>query len=124
MFKPVKGAALDQFDEETQEMYKKRDNDPRLSFALTCIPRRGRHNLPVIVDTDNQYMKEKEASARNFKWKFLGGYAFFSKYIYFYVEVLIILLYCSFRLIPIHQSILSIWYHPQKSSTNHSIEIG
>ena len=51
MFKPVTGSDLSSFDSETQELYKKRENDPRLSYALAVIPRRTRHNLPVVVNS-------------------------------------------------------------------------
>ena len=57
MFKPVQGADLDKFDAETRELYSKKANDPRLSMVLSVIPRPNRHNLPVIVDSENnKYM--------------------------------------------------------------------
>ena len=52
-FKPVTGDALNNFDAETIELYKRRINDPRLSYVLTTIPRRERNNIPVVVDTEN-----------------------------------------------------------------------
>ena len=51
MFKPVTGEALNDFDDETKELYSKKTHDPRLSYVLAAMPRRNRHNLPVIVDT-------------------------------------------------------------------------
>ena len=48
---------LDKFDAETRELYSKKANDPRLSMVLSVIPRPNRHNLPVIVDSENnKYM--------------------------------------------------------------------
>ena len=62
MFKPVSGADLDKFDQETRDLYSKQTNDPRLSMVLSVVPRPNRHNLPVIVDSENnQYMKDLEA---------------------------------------------------------------
>ena len=62
MFKPVQGADLDKFDQETRDLYAKQTHDPRLSMVLSVIPRPNRHNLPVIVDSENnQYMKDLEA---------------------------------------------------------------
>ena len=55
-FKPVTGDALNAFDKETIELFTKRDHDPRLSYLLTSIPRRERHDLPVIVDGENTLM--------------------------------------------------------------------
>ena len=67
MFKQVKGDALNNFDEETIELYKKRQNDPRLSYVYAVIPRPERNNLPVIVDgTNNSYLQEAEKSSSNF----------------------------------------------------------
>ena len=57
MFKPVSGADLSQFDDETRELYSKRSTDPRLSYVLSVVPRPNRMNLPVIVDGENnQYI--------------------------------------------------------------------
>ena len=79
MFKPVTGEALNEFDEETRELYSKKTHDPRLSYVLSVIPRKNRYNLPVIVDTDNnQYMHELEASNKWFKWQYIGLCGFFT----------------------------------------------
>ena len=58
MFKPVTGKALDAFDEETQELYKKRDNDPRVSYILALAKRPERNHLPVVISNpqDNEYL--------------------------------------------------------------------
>ena len=53
MFKPVSGAALNDFDEETKDLFMKRQSNPRMSYALSVIPRPNRLNLPVIIDTEN-----------------------------------------------------------------------
>ena len=59
MFKPVTDTSG--YDAETVELYKKRDNDPRLSYVLAAIPRRERHNLPVVVDAENnEYLQKLE----------------------------------------------------------------
>ena len=55
-FKPVSGDQLSRFDAETIDLYRKRENDPRLSFVLATIPRRNRHNMPVEVDASNPYL--------------------------------------------------------------------
>ena len=52
-FTPVRGADLDQYDDETRSLYSIRTHDPRLSYALAIVPRRNRHNLPVVVDQEN-----------------------------------------------------------------------
>ena len=56
MFKPVRGADLDNFDEETKSLYARRENDPRLSYVLSTIVRKNRHSLPVVVDENNEYI--------------------------------------------------------------------
>ena len=53
MFKPVTGAELAAFDEETRELYAKRPQDKRISHMLTVIPRKQRNHLPVIIDAEN-----------------------------------------------------------------------
>ena len=79
MFKPVTGEALNDFDDETKELYSKKTHDPRLSYVLSVMPRRNRHNLPVIVDTDNnQYIQDLETSVNRFKWWYLGTLSFFT----------------------------------------------
>ena len=42
------------------------------------MPRRERHNLPVLVDTDdNSYMQTLQKEKDNFQYKFFGLWAFF-----------------------------------------------
>ena len=80
MFKPVSGEALNEFDDETRALFSKKQNDPRMSYVLSVIPRPNRHNLPVVVDTENnQYMKELESGQKWFKYQYLIGAAYFSK---------------------------------------------
>ena len=57
-FKIVQGDALKDFDAETRALFAKRENDERLSYVLAAVPRRERHNLPVMVDENNSYMKD------------------------------------------------------------------
>ena len=52
-FTPISGSDLNQFDDETRSLYSLRTHDPRLSYTLAIIPRRNRHNLPVVVDQEN-----------------------------------------------------------------------
>ena len=49
MFKPVTGAALEAFDEETRSLYSKRKNDYRESAALALMKRPERNHLPVVI---------------------------------------------------------------------------
>ena len=57
MFKAVTGADLQNYDSETRDLYAKRHNDPRLSYVLSVVPRRQRHNFPVYVaDENNEYL--------------------------------------------------------------------
>ena len=53
MFQPVSGKALDAFDAETINLYRKRVSDPRTDYVLSIAPRQHRHNLPVVADTTN-----------------------------------------------------------------------
>ena len=81
MFKQVKGEALQNYDEETIELYKKRENDPRLSYVLSVVARPARNNLPVIVDgKNNSYLKEMEKANKNFVYNYFALFAFFGKY--------------------------------------------
>ena len=62
MFKPVAGEALNNFDEETRDLYSIKTHDPRVSYILSVVPRKQRFNLPVIVDSkNNQYLQDMEA---------------------------------------------------------------
>lgn len=79
MFTPVRD--LSGFDEETIDLYKKRVNDPRTSYLLSTVPRRNRHNLPVVCDTaNNTYLQKLEAEHRNFGWYTMGLAVWFSKF--------------------------------------------
>ena len=59
-------------------MYSVRTHDPRLSYALATIPRRSRHNLPVVVDQSNPMIIQLQAERDNLKWRLLGGSTLFS----------------------------------------------
>ena len=81
MFKAVKGDALQNYDQETIELYKKRENDPRLSYVLAVVARPARNNLPVTVDgKNNSYLQEMEKDNKNFVYKYFALAAFFCKY--------------------------------------------
>ena len=65
MFKPV--TDFSQYDDETVQLYAKRENDPRLSYALSVMVRKGRNQLPVYVDgTNNEYLQKLEKQRSNF----------------------------------------------------------
>ena len=57
MFKPVTGAALQDFDEQTQRLYAKRQSDPRFTEALLTAPRTTRNYLPLVADPETPYLK-------------------------------------------------------------------
>ena len=57
-FVAIKGDDLDQFDEETRALYGVRTHDPRISYVLASAVRRNRHNLPVVVDSENPYIQK------------------------------------------------------------------
>ena len=40
MFKPVAGEALNNFDEETRDLYSIKTHDPRVSYILSVVPRK------------------------------------------------------------------------------------
>ena len=40
MFKPVTGQELDNFDEETRDLYAKRSQDEKTSYILRVMPRK------------------------------------------------------------------------------------
>ena len=122
MFKPVTGDQLSNFDAETQELYKKRENDPRLSYVLATAVRRTRHAMPVIVDQENPYIKDLESQQRRFKWQYLGMTAFFCK-CHFFLPIINFSSH-SFRMPSIQQGILSSWYHCEKINSHHPSQVG
>ena len=78
-FKPVTGADLENFDEETRALYAKRESDPRLSVVLATVARKQRNHLPIIVDSENnEYMKELEKHNRRTPWLIMGSFVVFS----------------------------------------------
>lgn len=77
MFKPVQGSALEKFDVETRELYSKRQNDPRLTRSLLCLPRTARNNLPVVASPDNETVKEFNSYLATFPLKLIAGAFFF-----------------------------------------------
>ena len=78
-FKAVTGSGLDAFDEETRELYKKRTNDPRLSYMMSVAPRKQRNHLPVLVETENNELMQKlQKDNTNFPWRLMGMFIVFS----------------------------------------------
>ena len=62
---------MGQFDEETIDLYSKRHSDPRLSYILSIVPRRQRHNFPVMVSGDsNPHLEMLQKKRDNFGWWF------------------------------------------------------
>uniref|UniRef100_A0A7S3FUS3 Uncharacterized protein n=1 Tax=Strombidium rassoulzadegani TaxID=1082188 RepID=A0A7S3FUS3_9SPIT len=79
MFKEVQGSELSNYDQETIDLYRKRENDPRVSLLLKHTPRPWRHNLSVEVEgKGNPYIEKLERDSRLFNYKFLAFYAFWS----------------------------------------------
>ena len=78
MFKPVTGQELDNFDEETRDLYAKRSQDEKTSYILRVMPRKQRNHLPVIVDENNKYLQELQKANYNFPWKMLMLFGAFS----------------------------------------------
>ena len=69
-FKPVVGVAVRDFDEETQQLYKKRVSDERMTDALLQMDRRkDRNNLPVISSNITQWQKDRETYLNTFMFK-------------------------------------------------------
>ncbi len=80
MFNPVEGDALNQFDPETIELYRRRDSNPTVTLELMQMPRRARHHLPIFLDKEkNPGVVQMEKEHGSFIWKLFLGAAFFSK---------------------------------------------
>ena len=75
-FKPVGGAQLREFDDETIQLYKKRASDERLTDALLKMDRRkDRNNLPVVSSVLTEWQQHRESYLNTFLIKsaaFLG----------------------------------------------------
>ena len=55
----LRAADLENFDEETRELFAKRQNDPRTSYLLRITKRKDRNHLPIVVDPENNpYLQE------------------------------------------------------------------
>ena len=78
MFKPVTGADLREFDEETRNLYAKRQTDTRITGNLLAMPRITRNYLPVVASPDHPYMKDKEAYIANYPLKIAASCSFFT----------------------------------------------
>ena len=80
MFKPVSGDALNNFDPETIELFRKRDSDEQTTVALMQAPRRARHHLPIYIDKEkNPTISLWESQHSQIWWKLLLGCGFFCK---------------------------------------------
>ena len=77
MFKPVTGEALNQYDEETRALFAKRQNDPRLTHTLLCLPRVKRNHLPIVANPEDPTVKEHAAYRASFPYKLMAGMMFF-----------------------------------------------
>ena len=75
-FRPVTGAQLNAFDEETRQLYRKRASDVRHTEYLQKLDRNmDRNNLPVISNPPTPYDEHRDAYHRTFLLKtgaFLG----------------------------------------------------
>ena len=81
MFKPVQGEALQNFDPETIELYRRRENDQAVTLELLQLPRRARHHLPLYVDKEkNKEVVQWEKEHSKFMWKVGLGGVFFCNY--------------------------------------------
>ena len=82
MFKPVTGKDLQNFDEETIELYKKRANDDRVSFILSMAKRPERNHLPVVVSnaSENPYLVNAQKQHDSFPRYMIMLCLAFSKY--------------------------------------------
>ena len=77
MFKAVSGAELSQYDEETRQLYAKRESDWRLTDVLMRIPRSTRNYLPVVTSPDHPTKKAKESYLASLPYQAACGMAFF-----------------------------------------------
>ena len=77
MFKPVSGAELSKFDAETIQMYRRRDNDPRLNAALLNLPRRARNHLPIVTNPNDPTAKQYIEDGPRFAMQYAAMCGFF-----------------------------------------------
>ncbi len=52
MFNPVTGDAVNAFDPETIELFRKREHNEQATLDLISLPRRARHHLPMYIDKE------------------------------------------------------------------------
>ena len=77
-FRPVTGAQLKAFDEETRQLYRKRASDVRQTEFLQKLDRNvDRNNLPVISNPPTPYDLHRDAYNRTFLLK-SGAFLAFS----------------------------------------------
>ncbi len=88
MFTPVQGDALNQFDPETIELYRRRDSNPTVVAELMQMPRRARHHLPIFLDKEkNPEIAKMESEHNSFIWKLALGGLYFSKWLYCHINL-------------------------------------
>ena len=80
MFKPVTGAQLEEFDEETRELFQKRSSSVALTAQLATTKRLERNHLPVIVcdPSSNEHLVKIENENKGFLLKYFGMVTFFT----------------------------------------------
>ena len=69
MFKPVTGDQLNNFDAETQQLYRRRETDQRLEAIWTFGARKFRNELPIYNSKDNPYIQEGENERSSTFWR-------------------------------------------------------
>ena len=77
MFKPVASADFQNFDAETIQAFRRRDNDPRLNAALLALPRRTRNYLPTVTNPNDPAAKAYSEDGPKFLMQYLALGTFF-----------------------------------------------
>ena len=69
-FRPVTGAELNSFDEETRQLYRKRDSDVRQTEALIKMNRNiERNHLPVVSNPPTPWEQHRDAYNKTIVYK-------------------------------------------------------
>lgn len=80
MFTPVRGEQFAQFDEETIQLYRRREAEPFQTRILARMARPQRNYVPVPLDPNGQIAKEMEPNHLPTFAKFSFALIYFSKY--------------------------------------------
>ena len=76
-FRPVTGAELNSFDEETRQLYRKRVSDVRVTESLLKMNRnKDRNNLPVVSNPPTPWEQHRDAYNRTFGLKVMAFFGF------------------------------------------------